>query len=469
MKRNKWKRAVINNETVLLCESKKFSIKKQTDGYYLINENDQSIIDQVGLYYDTIDSVIQSADQKLSELRIKERNTALNLLKEVVTTLKQYDCNNGKFQEVLRYLSLGLTLPSSHVPQYVNKLTEDKLYKALYYYVTKEDYELVIANIYRITTIDPHTQSAITNYNDMINGRHSTIEKLVGVTAVNEKGKLSFKKAGCDKLFESLEDISQKSEDLECDGITIIIQEYDINVVIDIIFVNGKVYMILNDNNNDYHDLIDRNKNVLSEISGTYNIDLLDYIKDSEFMTQKVNEAFGGIDRDELEENTDDMDDTEETTDTEDDELSDIVEDVDPEIQREIEIIENNIARIEDLPDDIRENDSIKEIYLLLLGKKEEIQREHDNQKSQEIVDTVVNDITSELGDIDIMFNKNNDSNEIKVEEGKVIEYNGSMIKPMVSSRFGKKSQYLIVENKGLKTKHSISSKNDIIKIIKSL
>ena len=185
-------------------------------------------------------------------------------------------------------------------------------------------------------------------------------------------------------------------------------------------------------------------------------------------MTQKVNEAFGGIDRDELEE---DVDDTEETTDTntEDDELSDIVEDVDPEIQREIEIIENNIARIEDLPDDIRENDSIKEIYLLLLGKKEEIQREHDNQKSQEIVDTVVNDITSELGDIDIMFNKDNDSNEIKVEEGKVIEYNGSMIKPMISNRFGKKSQYLIVENKGLKTKHSISSKNDIIKIIKSL
>lgn len=468
MKRNKWKRAVINNETVLLCESKKFSIKKQTDGYYLINENDQSIIDQVGLYYDSIDSVIQSADQKLSELKIRERNTALNLLKEVVTTLKQYDCNDKKFQEVLQYLSLGLTLPSSHVPQYVNKLTEDKLYKALYYYVTKEDYELVINNIYRITTIDPHTQSAITNYNDMINGRHSTIEKLVGVTAVNEKGKLSFKKAGCNKLFESLEDIDQKSEDLECDGVTIIIQEYDVDVVIDIIFVNGKVYMILNDNNNDYHDLIDRNKNVLSEISGTYNIDLLDYIKDSEFMTQKVNEAFGGIDRDGLEGNDDDAEKPTSTEDN-DDELSDIVEDVDPEIQREIEIIENNIARIEDLPDDIRENDSIKEIYLLLLGKKEEIQREHDNQKSQEIVDTVVNDITSELGDIDIMFNKDNDSNEIKVEESKVIEYNGSMIKPMISNKFGKKSQYLIVENKGLKTKHNISNRNDIMKIIKSL
>lgn len=466
MKRNKWKRAVINNETVLLCESKKFSIKKQTDDYYLINENDQSIIDQVGLYYDTIDSVIQSADQKLSELKIKERNTALNLLKEVVTTLKQYDCNNEKFQQVLQYLSLGLTLPSSHIPQYVNKLTEDKLYKALYYYVTKEDYELIINNIYRITTIDPHTQSAITNYNDMINGRHSTIERLVGVTAVNEKGKLSFKKAGCEKLFESLEDIDQKSENLKCDGITIIIQEYDIDVVIDLIFLNDKVYMILNDNNNDYHDLIDRNKNVLSEISGTYNIDLLDYIKDSEFMKQKVNEAFGGIDRDGLE----DSDDTGEATNTEDDdELSDIVEDVDPEIQREIEIIENNIARIEDLPDDIRENDSIKEIYLLLLGKKEEIQREHDNQKSQEIVDTVVNDITSELGDIDIMFNKDNDSNEIKVEEGKVIEYNGSMIKPMVSNKLGKKSRYLIVENKGLKTKHNISGRNDIMKIIKSL
>ena len=225
--------------------------------------------------------------------------------------------------------------------------------------------------------------------------------------------------------------------------------------------------MILNDNNNDYHDLIDRNKNVLSEISGTYNIDLLDYIKDSEFMTRKVNEAFGGIDRDGLEE---EVSSSEETTNSEDDDaLSEIVEDVDPEIQREIEIIENNIARIEDLPDDIRENDSIKEIYLLLLGKKEEIQREHDNQKSQEIVDTVVNDITSELGDIDIMFNKDNDSNEIKVEEGKVIEYNGSLIKPMISKKFNTKSQYLIVESKGCKTRHSISGRNDIVKIIKSL
>ena len=467
MKRNKWKRSVINNETVLLCESKKFSIKRELDGYYLINENDQSIISQVGLCYDTIDSVIQSADQKLSELKIKERNIALDLLKEVVTTLKQYDCNNEKFQQVLQYLYLGLSLPSSHIPQYVNKLTDDKLYNALYYYVTKEDYELIIRNVYRITTIDPHTQSAITNYNDMINGRHSTIERLVGITAVNEKGKLSFKKAGYEKLFESLEDINQKSEDLECDGVTIIIQEYDIDVVIDIIFVNGKVYMILNDNNNDYHDLIDRNKNVLSEISGTYNIDLLDYIKDSEFMTRKVNEAFGGIDRDGLEE---DINSSEETTNPEnDDALSEIVEDVDPEIQREIEIIENNIARIEDLPDDIRENDSIKEIYLLLLGKKEEIQREHDNQKSQEIVDTVVNDITSELGDIDIMFNKDNNSNEIKVEEGKVIEYNGSLIKPMISKKFNTKSQYLIVESKGCKTRHSISGRNDIVKIIKSL
>lgn len=467
MKRNKWKRTVVNNETVLLCESKKYSIKKQFDGYYLINENDQSIIDQVGLYYDTMNSVIQSADQKLSELKIKERNTALNLLKEVVTTLKQYDCSNDKFQQVLQYLYLGLSLPSSHIPQYVNKLTEEKLYKALYYYVTEEDYKLVIDNIYRITIIDPHTQSAITNYNDMINGRHSTIERLVGITAVNEKGKLSFKKAGYEKLFESLENINQKSEDLNCDGITIIIQEYDIDVVIDLIFVNDNVYMILNDNNSGYHDLISRNKNVLSEISGTYNIDLLDYIKDSEFMTEKVNEAFGGIDKDGLNEDTNDSD--EEVNPESDDELSDIVEDVDPEIQREIEIIENNIARIEELPDDIRENDSIKEIYLLLLGKKEEIQREHDNQKSQEIVDTVVNDITSELGDIDIMFNKDNDSNEIKVEEGKVIEYNGSMIKPMVSKRFGKKSQYLIVENKGCKTKHDISERNDIIKIIKSL
>ena len=186
MKRNKWKRSVINNETVLLCESKKFSIKRELDGYYLINENDQSIISQVGLYYDTIDSVIQSADQKLSELKIKERNIALDLLKEVVTTLKQYDCNNEKFQQVLQYLYLGLSLPSSHIPQYVNKLTDDKLYNALYYYVTKEDYELVVNNVYRITTIDPHTQSAITNYNDMINGRHSTIERLVGITAINE-------------------------------------------------------------------------------------------------------------------------------------------------------------------------------------------------------------------------------------------------------------------------------------------
>ena len=463
MRNSRWKRSIENGELILTCESSGYKIKQLSDGYYLVNE-DQSLIEQVGLQYDTTNEVIAVADQKLYELKAKERNLALEMLTQIVSVLKKYTTDNTRFNELRQYLTLGQQLPSSHIPQYIKKISKEQLYNSLYYYVTEDDYAFILRMISRIVEIDPHSQSAITNYNDLINGRYSTVERLVGVTAVNERGKLVFKKAGYDKVFESYETVEEK--DLHCDGITIIIQEYNVDVVIDVIFLNGKVYMILNDNNTDYHDLIDRDKNVLSEIQREYGIDLLDYIKDSDFMKETINEAFGGIDMNEFK--SDDHSDNS-NDDKENDDLNEIVEDVDPEVQREIEIIEDNIARIEDLPDDIRENDSIKEIYLLLLGKREEIQRQHDNQKSQEVVDNIVDDITKELGDIDIMFNKNNDSNEIKVEEGKVIEYKGSMIKPMISKRYNDKTRYLIVENAGHKDKHVVSNEKDIRLIIQSL
>ena len=463
MRSSRWKRSIENGELVLTCESSRYKIKQLSDGYYLVNE-DQSLIEQVGLQYDTTNEVIAVADQKLYELKAKERNLALEMLIQVVSVLKKYTTDSPRFNELRQYLTLGQQLPSSHIPQYIKKISKEQLYNSLYYYVTEDDYAFILRMISRIVEVDPHSQSAITNYNGLINGRYSTVERLVGVTAVNERGKLVFKKAGYDKVFESYKTVEEK--DLHCDGITIIIQEYNVDVVIDVIFLNGKVYMILNDNNTDYHDLIDRDKNVLSEIQREYGIDLLDYIKDSDFMKETINEAFGGIDMNEFK--SDDQSDSN-NDDKENDDLNEIVEDVDPEVQREIEIIEDNIARIEDLPDDIRENDSIKEIYLLLLGKREEIQRQHDNQKSQEVVDNIVDDITKELGDIDIMFNKNNDSNEIKVEEGKVIEYKGSMIKPMISKRYNDKTRYLIVENAYRKDKHMVSNEKDIRLVIQSL
>lgn len=139
--------------------------------------------------------------------------------------------------------------------------------------------------------------------------------------------------------------------------------------------------------------------------------------------------------------------------------VEDIIEEVDADIEKEIAVIEEQIEKIESLPEDIRENDKIMEIYYLLLGKREYIQKQHDDKKSQEIVDNIIDEISEEIGELDKMF-LDDDRNEIMVEEGRTFNYGSLSIKPIFSGLRGKVSRNLIVENEGKKQRIEIGDRN---------
>lgn len=130
------------------------------------------------------------------------------------------------------------------------------------------------------------------------------------------------------------------------------------------------------------------------------------------------------------------------------DEVEEIIEEVDSDVEKELAVIEEQIEKIESLPDDIRDNDRIMEIYYLLLGKQQYIQKQHDDKKSQEIVDNIIDEISTELGDLDNVF-LDDDRNEIVVNEGKSFKYGDVSIKPIVTGFRNKKSKVLIVEKQG--------------------
>lgn len=480
--KSKWNKKFKNGKLEIILENNQSTkIVKNSNGYYLICEDDDTMSEDmnVGFLYDSVDNAITNAEKKLREIKIKQKNSALITL---VNFVKKVEKSNKDFcPETLGFLKSGLTLPSNAIPQYIaNHFTDNMIY-SLHSSCDEKLYEDFCKMFQDIVSIDPRTQSAISSVTNL-DGRKVMIEKLVGIKAINEKGYLAFKKNTDDhKVFETLETCNGTQE-IPCNGITISISDYNTDCTIDLIFVCGKPYIILNDRNNDFNDVIDSNKNVIKNLNNDYGINILECLNGSKALKKKIYEAFGDEGEDGFSlPGVGDSDDEGESSDSDspfgssgdnssddDDEVNEIIEDVDPEIQKEIKIIESNIQKIEDLPDDIRENESIQEIYLLLLGKKESIQKQHDDEKSNEIIENIIDDIESELGDLDNVFKKDNsDSNEIKVEEGKVIECgNGVLIKPLISSTFGNKEKFLIVESNGQKTKHKISNSRSIRSIL---
>lgn len=140
------------------------------------------------------------------------------------------------------------------------------------------------------------------------------------------------------------------------------------------------------------------------------------------------------------------------------DDVEDIVEDVDADLQKEISILNEQIEKIESLPEDIRENERIMEIYYILLGKREYIQKKSDDDKSKEIVDSIISEIEDNIGEIDNVF-LDDDRNEIKVNEGKLFEHEGMKIRPIVTGFRSHKTKTLIVENSnGERTRYDITN-----------
>ena len=155
-------------------------------------------------------------------------------------------------------------------------------------------------------------------------------------------------------------------------------------------------------------------------------------------------------------------------TEEEMDDVEDIVEDIDTDLQKEMAVLNEQIEKIEGLPEDIRENERIMEIYYILLGKREYIQKKSDDDKSREIVDNIISEIEENIGEIDKVF-LDDDRNEIKVNEGRLFEYAGMTIKPMITGMGSHKTKTLIVESGGERTRYDITngSKNILRKIFK--
>lgn len=150
----------------------------------------------------------------------------------------------------------------------------------------------------------------------------------------------------------------------------------------------------------------------------------------------------------------------------EDDSLDDIVEDQDQELLAELEVIQSNIDKIEDLPEDLQDMPEIHEIYLLLLGKRALIQKTSDEQKTEQIVDAVVNDVISELSDSDVFRNINReDDSKLEVNEGVAVTYNGHSITPVTHNKFGRIQKLVRIDE----TLHPFTSTNELKAILKKL
>lgn len=148
------------------------------------------------------------------------------------------------------------------------------------------------------------------------------------------------------------------------------------------------------------------------------------------------------------------------------DDVEDIVEDVDTDLQKEISVLNEQIEKIESLPEDIRENERIMEIYYILLGKREYIQKKSDDDKSKEIVDNIINEIEDNIGEIDQVF-LDDDRNEIQVNEGRVFEHEGMIIKPVITGFRSHKTKTLIVESGGERKRYDITNgSRDVLKKI---
>lgn len=155
-----------------------------------------------------------------------------------------------------------------------------------------------------------------------------------------------------------------------------------------------------------------------------------------------------------------------ETETTEDDSLDEIVEDQDQELLAELEIIQSNIDKIEDLPEDLRDMPEIHEIYLLLLGKRALIQKMSDEQKTEQIVDAVVNDVISELSDSDVFRNINREDDiSLKIDERRTMTFNGHRITPVIQNKFGRIQKAVRIDEK----LQMFTGKNELKTILKNL
>lgn len=429
-------------------------ISVDTNGnYYLINnkENQKWL---VGTKDDSESVVKSNAEEILRQYNLVTKNLSVILLVQLIELIKS---DGIPTSNVYKKLVNSKFLPPTVIPQYfIRYINPEDLIKAM-----GDDVEggMKALDLYNdIISIDPTTQSVssatITN-----KGRNIVVDEATDfIATANKKNILTITQG--EKIFESFDECNF-SVDTQLKGFTIKLD--DLYSTISVVFVGSLIYVIISDELKNVDELFKYNDEIRQHILDFYGVDVNSYLN-----TEPINEDFG----DSSEEDFNFDDNNEDKTDNQDDSFNfnDIVSEHDEEYIQELEIIQRNIEKIESLPDDIRYNDDIEEVYLLLLGKKEQIQKLSDEEKSNKIIDRVVDELSTELGDIEGLSNikkesnSNDLNNSLTVNEGKTTNFKGKIIKPVVVNKFGVFEKQLIIG----KTIHKINESADIRKILEN-
>ena len=469
-------------------------ISVESDGSYYLFNNKENQKYLVGVQGDSENVIKSNAEEIMKQYNLIVKNATAVLLAELINTIKE----GSETSNVYKKLVNSRFLPPTVIPQYVVRyINPEDLVKAM---GDNEEGCMKALNLYNdIISIDPTTQSVASS--TLTNkGRSVVIEEANDFIAKSSENLLVVSQG--EKIFESVDEYTS-SDETPLKGFSIKLD--DVFSTISVIFLGSVIYIIVVDEANNVEEMFKYNDGVQDYVLNSYGIDLNSY-----FNTDPVNEAFGdatfkskkedGTEDDENPDNTPTPDENPDNTPTPDENpdntpstpipdetqpkldlnrdkkenkfnFDDIISENDDEYIQELEIIQRNIEKIEQLPDDIRYNDDIEEVYLLLLGKKEQIQKLSDDEKSGKIIDKVVDEISSELGEIEGLTNikKDDEGNDLEnyigVNEGRVINFKGKLIKPIVTNKFGIFEKSLIIDKKI----HKINESADIRKILNLL
>jgi len=470
-----WK---ISDGSYFLEYDNKLLISKDTDGnYYLFNskENKKYL---VGIEEDDDITIKSAAEAIINQYNLLDKAMSVILFEQLLEAIKE---NCSITTPVYKKLVNAKFLPPSIISQYITRYIDlGQIFGSLNEDAKdKEGLNWKIMDLYNnLVSIDPKTQSVASATMDN-NSRKLIFQEAKDFTAKGIKDNLVVGKG--EKIYESLDKFSS-NEEISVKGFSI--ENEELFTTVYVLFLEPNIYVVIVDELNNIDEMFKYNNEIQAHVLEMYGIDIAKSLDIS-----SVNEGFMDNEDEDKKDNTNSQPEppksdepllppqtapkpTEIPKEEENNEFNfdDIISEHDEEYVQELEIIQRNINKIESLPEDIRYTEDIEEVYLLLLGKKEQIQKLSDEEKSSQIINKVVDEISTELGNIEGLTNINvkddaNDlDNSLTINEGKNIKFNGSLIKPIVMKKFGIFERRILIGKKSYK----INENADIKKILET-
>ena len=418
---NNWNKSYKQGKLILEHKSKPVRIFED-DGYFLFENGDE--IERIAYNYEDLDHVVDIANGKLESIdNVDTDKEFCDRMIEMCDNLEiEYD-----FKHVLEMFR-DYHVPSIHDLGIVDDngiLTEEFRNDVLY----GDGTSLRLLRLLK----EYYANEIATDVENSLD-RVTIIEPIYSVDTVPVVG---------GKVYE-------ESDFREYIGHIIMTATNDSDVWIYIMNSDYGDYAIITDYVAGTNGTFRVTQDVVDAIIDYYDIDITSLLQSPLSVLESLDEKSDNKDKD-IEEN---------------DDIEDIIEDTDTDLQKEMMVLNEQIEKIEDLPDDIRENEKIMEIYYILLGKREYIQKKSDDDKSREIVDNIIDEIENNIGELDKVFLDDN-RNEIKVNEGKTFEYDGMTIKPIITGMHSHRTKTLIVESQGERKRYDITNgSRDVLKKI---